>query len=244
MTTVTNELRIKNREIRKVKGELDRFVYSCYHDLGQPIATLSGLVQIVELENKFDSRYLQLMRTTIGKLEDRIKKIIDYSKNANLQIDIQEVNMEKMIHDALESSSAMPMGRMVRQEVEINQQTPIFSDKKRLEIIMHNLISNAYNFHNPREKEPFVKINVKVTRAFITFTVEDNGVGIEERFHKTIFEMFFKGSDNSEGAGLGLYIVKETLSKLKGSIAVNSRIGFGTCFRVKIPNNRIVMLDD
>jgi signal transduction histidine kinase len=70
----------------------------------------------------------------------------------------------------------------------------------------------------------------------LTLIFEDNGIGIQEAVTTKIFNMFFRGTERSEGAGLGLYIVKQTLDKLGGNITVTARLGTGTTFTVSIPN--------
>ena len=67
--------------------------------------------------------------------------------------------------------------------------------------------------------------------------VKDNGIGISKELQEKIFDMFFRGSENSDGSGLGLYIVKESVEKLNGTINVNSVPGKGSEFRILIPNN-------
>ncbi|MFZ6008876.1 MAG: sensor histidine kinase, partial [Bacteroidota bacterium] len=68
---------------------------------------------------------------------------------------------------------------------------------------------------------------------------KDNGIGISEQLCPKIFDMFFRATERSEGAGLGLYIVRETVEKLHGSISVESTLGEGTTFKVKIPNLKL-----
>ncbi|HTJ51004.1 MAG TPA: ATP-binding protein, partial [Cyclobacteriaceae bacterium] len=83
----------------------------------------------------------------------------------------------------------------------------------------------------------FLTINITIDKAHALIEFIDNGVGIGKQHQDDIFNMFYKASHLSKGAGLGLYIVKETLEKLGGTISLESEIGFGTAFRVSIPND-------
>jgi signal transduction histidine kinase len=78
-----------------------------------------------------------------------------------------------------------------------------------------------------------------VTPAKAYITVEDNGAGIEKKYLNKVFNMFFKATDRSEGAGLGLYIVKQTVEKLEGSVSLKSETGKGSTFRVVLPNFQV-----
>ena len=79
-------------------------------------------------------------------------------------------------------------------------------------------------------------INANVENAQVKINIEDNGLGIAEEHKSKIFEMFYRASEKSQGSGLGLYIVKETLVKLKGSIQLDSNLGQGSRFTIRLPN--------
>jgi signal transduction histidine kinase len=111
----------------------------------------------------------------------------------------------------------------------------IISDKQRLHIIFHNLIANAIKYRNPLLKQSTIDIINKSDQDSISFDIRDNGIGIKEENFEKIFEMFFRASDNSSGSGLGLYLVKETIQKLKGNISVSSSAGKGSVFSITLP---------
>ncbi|TAE48522.1 MAG: sensor histidine kinase [Cytophagales bacterium] len=71
---------------------------------------------------------------------------------------------------------------------------------------------------------------------YVCISFEDNGIGIKEEYIKKIFDMFFRATDKGEGSGLGLYIVKQTIEKLGGSIEVKSEYGEGTLMTIHLPN--------
>ena len=66
--------------------------------------------------------------------------------------------------------------------------------------------------------------------------MKDNGIGIEPQYQEKIFDLFFRATDQSQGTGLGLFIVKDTIDKLRGKIEVESEPGRGTTFTIEIPN--------
>ncbi len=105
-------------------------------------------------------------------------------------------------------------------------------------MIFNNLLSNAVIYHNPYIDDPYIKVIAKIDKNQAVINIEDNGIGIEDKHLQNIFKMFYRANDATSGSGLGLYIVKEALEKLKGSIDVKSKLGEGTCFSLVIPNKK------
>jgi signal transduction histidine kinase len=111
----------------------------------------------------------------------------------------------------------------------------VITDKTRLTVILNNLISNAIKYHNRANSNQWIKVNIFPSGKDLNIVVSDNGPGISKEQQSRIFEMFYRGTEKSNGSGLGLYIVKETIEKMKGSIQVESKEGEGTSFIVTIP---------
>ena len=84
--------------------------------------------------------------------------------------------------------------------------------------------------------DSFVSLTMQEKNEDIVIEIEDNGLGIQDKIQSKVFEMFYRGHAKSEGSGLGLYIVKETISKLNGDLKVESQPGVGTTFQLNIPN--------
>ncbi|MBK7966234.1 MAG: HAMP domain-containing histidine kinase [Bacteroidetes bacterium] len=111
------------------------------------------------------------------------------------------------------------------------------SDKSRLSIILNNLVSNAIRYQNAQLPNPFVDIKIDTSDTETDIVVRDNGIGMSKDVQPKVFDMFYRVSNVSVGSGLGLYIVKETVEKLHGKIAVDSEPGQGSTFKIRIPNN-------
>jgi signal transduction histidine kinase len=97
------------------------------------------------------------------------------------------------------------------------------------------LISNAYKYHRYDQEDPFIRIDSEPIGADLLIRITDNGSGIPEKHLPKIFDMFYRASENSQGSGLGLYIVKEALQKLGGTISVQSECNAGSTFTISIP---------
>jgi signal transduction histidine kinase len=120
--------------------------------------------------------------------------------------------------------------------VDVNQPIEFKGDAFRLSVILNNLISNAVKYQKPSEPNPTVKLRVQVEEAKAVIEIEDNGIGILDQHLNNIFKMFFRSSNNVTGLGIGLYIVKEALTRIGGEISVESIYGIGTTFRLVVPN--------
>jgi len=102
--------------------------------------------------------------------------------------------------------------------------------------VITNIFSNAIKYQDLQKQNPFIKIATHVDHEFCDIRIEDNGIGIDPEYKEKIFDLFFRATDQSQGTGLGLFIVKDTIDRLKGSIEVRSKKGEGTTFQIRIPN--------
>jgi len=123
----------------------------------------------------------------------------------------------------------------IKKIINIRQDGDFYSSPTRLDIIFNNLLSNAIKYADLKKDQPFIEIDIQSTPAEAQITVRDNGEGIPGEATAKIFDMFFRASGKGSGSGLGLYIVKEAIQKLRGTINVQSELGKGTEFVVRIP---------
>jgi signal transduction histidine kinase len=233
------ELVERNHELNKTNAELDRFVYSTSHDLRAPLTSLMGLINITQdtTDPKDINKYLVMMKDRIHSLDKFIKDITDYSRNNRLEITHESIRMEELALEVWDSLKFAPEARRISFEVNISHDVTVGSDKNRLKVIMSNLISNAIRYHDERKPDQFIRLFVEVRDRNFYLKVEDNGQGIAHEYHTRIFDMFYRANEKSKGSGLGLYIVKEALSKLSGSIHLESAPGIGSTFTVRLPNH-------
>src|SRR5688500_3546664 len=237
-------LRTQNEELIKINKELDSFVYSVSHNLRAPLMSVLGLINLVQLEHKNSDQainnYFKMMQQSIHKLDETLKEILDYSRNARSALSVSEVDICKMVEESFERMKYMEGSGSIAKSVEARQDQPFFTDSYRLSVIINNLVSNAIKYRDIHKESHSLKVSAEVSGTDLKLTFVDNGIGIEKEFIPRIFEMFYRATERSEGAGLGLYIVRETVEKLHGNISVESQIGKGTTFRVTIPNLQLL----
>jgi signal transduction histidine kinase len=118
----------------------------------------------------------------------------------------------------------------------IDQGLVLRSDVRRIKVVLSNLISNAIKYQDAKKETRFIQLSFKKHENHVELLAIDNGIGISEENVSRIFEMFFRATSLSTGSGLGLYIVKETIEKLGGTIEVNAALGQGTSFKMILPN--------
>lgn len=232
-----DKLKKQNLELKKVNRELDRFVYSASHDLRAPLSSILGLIGVARLENNLDAlNYcLQLMEKSVLKLDNFIKDIINYSRNKRLLISRDQINFQGLINDILNELQYIKKSSRIEKIVKVNNDEIFISDERRLKIVLHNIISNAI-IYSATIREPWLKIEVIVKHGKANITIKDNGQGIALEHQDRIFDMFYRASEEQAGAGLGLYIAKETIEQLNGKINIFSSVGEGTTAIITLPS--------
>lgn len=234
-----NEKRLheKNDELIKVNKELDRFVYSASHDLRSPISSVRGLINVVKLTGipPDTKTYVDMMDKKLISLNKFIEDIVLYSRNTRVGIKTENIRLKELVGDSLMDLQYYPGSDKVDVQLNIPDHITLESDPTRLRIVLANLLSNAFKYANPAVDNPYIVITASETNTGIEISIRDNGTGIDAQYLPQIFEMFFQANDKSEGSGLGLYIVKETLEKIHGDIRVQSELKQGTEFIVSLP---------
>lgn len=230
---------IENNEILlKTNLELDRFVYSVSHDLRSPLTSILGLLAFIEEESKEDDtlEHTSMIRNSINRLDEYIKNILSYSRNNRMELDIEKIHVQKTIEEIIDAFRNTKGSEKINYEVNISESVNFHSDKQSLSTILENLISNAIKFQNTEEPNKFIKITGTSDAQNLHLLIADNGIGIPAKHHRKIFDMFFRLTGKVDGTGIGLYIVKEIIQKLHGSIKVKSKQGTGTSFSIKLKN--------
>ncbi|MCU0392931.1 MAG: HAMP domain-containing histidine kinase [Thermoflexibacter sp.] len=228
----------KYAELQKLNAELDRFVYSVSHDLRAPITSVLGLTYLGKRTSNVEEmhQYLDLQEKSLKKLDNFISDILNYARNSRMELHVQEINFGTEFENIVELQTQYDPNQHIQTQVAVSQNYLFFTDKQRLMIVLNNLIGNAFRYYNPYQTSPFIHLSVEVFPQKAIIKVQDNGIGIGKEHLDKIFEMFYRATDKTTGSGLGLYIAKEVVEKLKGKISVSSELGKGTTFKIEIPN--------
>lgn len=231
----------QNKQLLKTNSELDRFVYSASHDLRAPLSTLMGLINLSESENNADSKteYLKLMKERVESMDSFIDEIIDYSRNNRSELKIITVNIRNLLEIIIDDLRFIPDSEHVSICWDFNEDIILQSDETRLKMVFTNIISNGVKYRDTKKEESWIKLKGEIADSKVIVTVEDNGVGIEKSLQNQIFDMFFRAHEHCNGSGLGLYIARESMTKLSGTISMVSVEGEGSTFIVSLPVDNI-----
>ena len=178
--------------------------------------------------------YLALMNQNLDKQDQFIKDIINYSRNKKAKMTITNVSLVQIIEDAI----SLNQYRQETQQIKINKTLHIdniLSDELKLKTIINNLLTNAIKYSDSGKENRYITINTYEDHQSNKIVISDNGIGIKPEYQHKIFDMFFVTNNNNKGTGLGLYLVKDAIKALNGTIEITSKIDIGTKFTINLP---------
>jgi len=228
----------KNQELVQTNRELDHFVYSASHDLRAPVTTIQGILQIADMDVtlSFQSKeYLDLIKKSTDKLDAFIRDLIDYNKNSRADLQIEKLNPQQIINESIGLVQNIQGFELSDIRVEITGSEVVFSDANRIQLILKNLLSNSIKFKNLKQN-PLIYITFNCVDNGFEIRLSDNGKGIPANHIEKVFDLFYRADKNHSGSGLGLYIVRETVRKLHGTVKIESVNGQGTIFTMFFPS--------
>jgi PAS domain S-box-containing protein len=232
------ELKATLEELSERNFELDQLMYKTSHDLRSPLSSVLGLVNLAHIDSdpKNQLEYLDRIEDRIKKLDEFIRSMLNYARVNRTEQTIEQLNIVELINNCIKDLEYLENFSKVTTSIKIkNDHIPFKSDPLLVRIIFSNIISNAYKYYNPAVKSR-LSIAVDITPLTVSIEISDNGIGIEKEHVKKVFDMFYRATEKSQGSGLGMYIVKQAVEKLKGTIAVKTKYGKGTTFSIVFPN--------
>ena len=234
---ITERLKVEER-LQTANRELETFMYKSSHNLKGPLASIKGLLQLADREVK-DVRakeYLVLMNRSAQGLENTLEELLDITRLKQGSLKPESVDLRHMLDEISSKLKFMPEWTNVRFKAHVKQTRSFFTDSHLLHSILQNLIENAAKYKKEDAKEPRIDVYAKLGKHVLEIRVEDNGVGIPPELQERVFEMFYRAHAMATGTGLGLYIVRNAVQKLGGTIGLQSEKNVGSVFRLTIPN--------
>ncbi|WHZ08406.1 MAG: hypothetical protein OJF59_002160 [Cytophagales bacterium] len=227
----------KYSELKKKNDHLEQFIYKAFHDLRSPVHSAIGLLGLLKNANETEQKnYLHKAEKKLLKLENLINDVCKFYQVDKMAVLLQSVDIKNLIDEEIELIK--DINRPVCFQLDFKTSAPLFSDAFRLKTIVGNLISNAVKYSDLKKEKSLIKINTEVTEDQLIISIADNGIGISKDSIGQIFNLFYRATSSSSGSGLGLYIVKDTIERLGGTINVKSQAGVGTEFIVTLPNQQ------
>lgn len=225
----------KSFALEKAYKELDMFFYRASHDFRRPLTTFLGLAEVAHISVK-DPNALELfgkVRDTARNLDKMLLKLQSISDMGSQQMTYKEVKVTGIFNELLETYREELEVRRISTFTSAVLPVPFYSYPTLVHIVIDNLFENAINFS--RYENGVIRLRAFIEGTLIVIEVEDNGEGIIPDISTRIFDMYFRGSERSRGNGLGLYIVRKAVEKLKSTVSFKSQPGKGSTFRVEFP---------
>lgn len=214
------------------------FVASVSHELKTPLAVIQNYASMLQMESlpeKERLEYAAVIDKATRRLTELITNILKLNKLENQQIfpALTEYPLGEQLRECLLSFEDVWEAKSLEVEVDI-EDMPIRADAELMTLVWNNLLSNAVKFTQPGGK---IGLSLAEQDGFAVVKVSDTGCGMTKEVGAHIFEKFYQGdaSHATQGNGLGLALVKRVMDIVQGEITVESRVGKGTVFTVKLP---------
>jgi signal transduction histidine kinase len=222
-------------EVHKI---IEKFIYSCSHDLRAPISTIQGLVRIAEYYPNHEETHkcMEMIEACTQKMDKVIRSLEEYMINAQRETQKEEVDGSELIEQVVDQYEEQLTGKGIKVLTELNIAAPWVTDRHSAYQIVKHLFANAVTFSDAEKTERKILIRINATKYNSSIEVIDNGLGIADGDQERIFDVFFRGSSQSEGMGMGLFLVNHISQKISAKLTFNSIPKMGSCFRVSIPN--------
>jgi signal transduction histidine kinase len=231
------EKRKANIELEATHKELNTFIYKAAHDLRGPLCSIMGLTNVAELEGEKENlpEYLHKISESTHKLDTVLISLINVMSIKDSKPVLKEIKFEALLNKILTRLKYTEGFNEVKFNYTIDTKRSFFSDEFILNAILYNIIENSIVYRNTSEHNAFINITITNLEDSTLLQIQDNGIGMDKEIHDQIFDMYFRGNLYSTGPGLGLYIVKNGVKKLGGTITVKSELRKGSLFTVNLP---------
>ncbi|MFN0048471.1 MAG: tetratricopeptide repeat protein [Cytophagales bacterium] len=217
--------------------ELDSFFYRVSHDLKGPISSLMGLHSLIQYET-FEEKamvYFKMYHSQFTRIHMIVMDLINLTRMKHINENNVEIDFLKIAKDCVGSYIYLENHKNIVFEYDIEENLGFFSQWVIVNTILQNLIENAIKYSKKDFEDSFVSIKIYKEGSFVKISVKDNGNGISEEDQALIFDMFFRANDQTEGTGLGLYILKRAVERLRGEVNLESKVNEGTLFTINLP---------
>ncbi|HHM02042.1 MAG TPA: HAMP domain-containing histidine kinase [Caldithrix abyssi] len=234
----TSELQTTNNLLSDSIKQRDEIIKIISHDLNAPMRNVLGLIDSILRKYKTTinddlNERINRIRNNVEKEMAMIQTVIDDLKSRELRETYREIDMNEMFSLLLEELSYELEVKNVR--VQLQRDMPVlFSNQTIIKHVFINLIDNACKYMPDREQGNKIIISGEQKEGYITYKVEDNGIGIPQDKQALVFESYTQLSvDSGKGKGLGLALIRNMLVRLNGEIHLTSKVGKGSTFFVR-----------
>ena len=233
---IQKEILLEKLEIQN--ENLNEYAHIVSHDLKSPLRSIHTLITWIKDDNKklFNDttiKHIELIENKVEKMDDLIQGILTYSKVDSSTEIFEKIDLNEIVQNCI-NLLHIPINVAVTIK---NKLPTIETDRFRMQQLFQNLISNAVNYND--KNQGFVEISCVEHESDYLFSIKDNGQGIDVKYQTKIFDLFQTFSDQEKSTGIGLSIVKRIITNHNGEIWLESTLGIGTTFFIKLPKNQV-----
>jgi len=233
----SSKVEIENQveRLKQKNKELEQFAYVASHDLKSPLHNISSFAGL--LKRKYSSEeaneFLDIIVKSAKNMSEMISELLKLS-TLDKQLNLENVNFEVLINETLQRIDTQIKDAKATINIDESCNRTIQCDKTFINVIQ-NLVSNSI-IYCKEDELPIISISALVDTKEITIRVTDNGIGIDESYKDQVFEMFKRlKTKKVEGTGIGLASCKKIVENHNGEISVESSVGKGSTFTIKLP---------
>ena len=226
-------------EINKEQNErLLNFAHIVSHNLKGHASNFAMILSLLETEKDPDEvlQFVKMLRTASNNLDDTVKNLTQVVESSTKPREsLKPVRIEEMLEKTIGSLSAIINATDAEINVEAASEAEVTAIPAYIESIFHNLLSNAIKYRSLNRK-PRIRIKVSATKQYRVISFEDNGRGLDlEKHGGSLFGMYKTFHGNEDARGVGLFITKNQIEAMGGTIEVESEPEKGSVFRVYLP---------
>jgi PAS domain S-box-containing protein len=231
-TELEQRITERTRELKAANQELESFSYSVSHDLRAPLRAIDGFSYILlartDLPDDVRTQMLKV-RQNVMQMDNLINALLNFSRMSRQQLQKEDIRPENLVRDVFEELGQEQEGRTIR--ITIGSLPPCRGDPSLVRQVFFNLISNALKFTRKRDTAEIEIGSFRLGNQTV-YTVRDNGIGFDMQYADKIFTVFQRlhNSQEYEGTGIGLAIVRRIIDRHGGRIWVESAVDQGTTF--------------
>lgn len=234
-------LKIKSNELFESNQELEKFAFLASHDLKTPLRNIVSFSMLLEKQLRGTSEekaleYSNFILKGSLKLDKLVNDVLSYSRFTSIKENKEEIDLNEIV-DEIETSITEYLTSK-NAVIKIESRLPvIYSHKSMIIQLIKNLIENGIKYNESKNPEIVISFENKSDKNYLL--VSDNGIGIKEEYHNSIFTMFSRlhSEQDYEGSGIGLSLCKRIVDKIGGEITLESQLGEGTSFSILLPDS-------